>query len=259
MLVEQGKVEFCRTLVTMARTIAGNPQTFSRQELLIKAEQRALGQDDPAPHVVQITIGSTSFVSPHALQAYMQSLLPLELQEPGTVLWWLPSNNADFVFAPAKARAIPAIVAELRKGVRNGFPNLRACITTHGIGLDGVSPPVLPGLLAAIGLNGDTHNLRSVNCGPLHYPWRLAKQGRLEPTSTVEGWRISCAGVDNDHLFVVQDTTFSALQIQEAVAREVAQPCALSLVATANSNGHGQIPVWLIRIPAVAGPEVNRW
>ena len=71
MLVDQDKADFCRTLVTMARTIAGNPQAFSRQELLIKAEQRALGQHDPAPHVVQITIGSTIFASPQNLQAYI--------------------------------------------------------------------------------------------------------------------------------------------------------------------------------------------
>ena len=259
LLVEQHNAELCRNLVTMARTRTGDPQAFSSQELLVKAEQCALGQQEPAPHIVQFTIGSTRYGSTQGLQAYLRSLLPPGLREAGTVLWWVPSGDADFVFAPAKARAIPAIVAELRTGLRNGFPALRACVTTHGIGLDGVSPQVLPGLLAAVGLSNSIHGLRSVHCGPLHYPSRIAKQGRLDADSTIEGWKISCASIDNDHLFIVQDSTFSAMQIREAVANAIVQPCSLSLVAIANFNGPGQTPVWLIRIPAAAGPDITRW
>ena len=32
------------------------------------------------------------------------------------LLWWLPSAEADFVTAPTANHAVPAVVAELRRG-----------------------------------------------------------------------------------------------------------------------------------------------
>ena len=259
MLVDQDLAEACRILLARARARCGDPRAFSCREVLVKAEDRALRQEDPAPNAVQFIIGTTRMDSAEELHDHLCSILPRNLRDPGTVMWWVPSRNADFVFAPTASRAVPAVIAELRRGVACGFPPLRACMTTHGICIEGVNPAVLPGLLAAVGLNAASHSLQSVGRGPMHFPIRIAKQGTLDAGSDVEGWRISCATIDNDFLFVIDEANLAAGQIRAAVAHRVAQPCALSLVSVEQQDRQGRRPAWLIRLPAVAGQAVARW
>ena len=175
--------------------------------------------------MVQFIVGTTRQASVRQLQNFLRQILPPELQAPGDILWWTPTANADFIFAPTVPHAIPGVIAEIRRGIRAGHPAIKACVTNHGIALEGVSPPVVPGFLTAIGLGTPIHGLQSVGKGPMFYPFRVAKQGRLDPGTSIEGWRISCAMVDNDHLFIIEEDTLSGQQVRAAVAQAVAQPC----------------------------------
>ena len=103
---------------------------------------------------------------------------------------------------------------------------------------------MVPGLLTAVGLGSPIHGIRSVGRGPMFYPFRVAKQGILEPGTSIEGWRISCATIDNDHFYILEESTFSAQQVRAAVVEALVQPSAVSLVAIDTGNRTRQTPVW---------------
>ena len=165
-------------------------------------------------------------------------------------LWWVPSPHADFVFAPTSSRAMPAVVAELRKGVGQGFPALRACVTMHGIGLEGVNPTVLPELFAVVGLNSPSHGLHSVGRGPIATPSELPSKEYSTQGPTWKGGGYPALLID--------EATLAATQMRIAVANILAQPCTPSLVAIERQDRQGQQPARLIRLLAVTGPAVTR-
>ena len=92
----------------------------------------------------------------------------------------------------------------------------------------------------------------------MHYPFRVAKQGRAED-SAFQAWRISTACVDNDILLVIDDTSLPAERIRDAIAQTTAQPCAVSEVMTIGDSLDPSHPVWLIRVPAAGRADVQRW
>ena len=259
LLVSPEAADRCRDVIERIRTQAGDRTVLSTRERLFQAEHTALGQNTVAPDVVQFTVGCARALTADELRTHILANLPAQLRRPGEVLWWTSTREADYVFAPTMARAVPAVIAELKKAITEGFPSMRVCATTHGIAIGGVHPTLVPGLLSVAGLASATHGLTSVKSGPMHYPFRIAKQGMVEIGSSIEGWKISCAEVDNDPLYIVRDTTFTGTQIRAAIAATLGHPCTPSLAAIVELGDSAPIPVWLVRLPAVARPEADRW
>ena len=259
LLVSPEAAERCRNVIENIRVQTGDRTVLSTRERLFQAESTALGHSNVATDVIQITVGCARALTAEQLRAHLLSCLPAQLRRPGEILWWTSSREADYVFAPTAARAIPAVIAELKKGITEGFPAIRVCATMHGIAIGGINPNMVSGLLSVVGLGSDTHGLNSVKAGPMHHPFRIAKQGRLACGEPIEGWKISYAEVDNEPLYVVRDTTFTGTQIRAAIANTLGHPCAPSLAAIVEPGGSAPVPVWLIRLPAVARPEADRW
>ena len=115
--------------------------------------------------------------------------------------------------------------------------------------IDGISPSLVPGLLSAVGLTGGRGNGHCFSKGPLHFPFRIAKQGVMDRHCNTEAWRVSPALIDNDILLVVDDTSFTGPQLQLAVAEAVYQPCSVSFAAAADLQGNGTHPAWLLLPP----------
>ena len=65
-LVEESDIETWRNLIARAKQLNGDPLSFSYQEVLFKADCPLLGQNDIAPSVIQIEIGSPLYASPDA-------------------------------------------------------------------------------------------------------------------------------------------------------------------------------------------------
>ena len=257
-LVEEENIEDWRNLVTRANRISGDLTCFSYREILFRADCPHLGQDDIAPNIVQVEIGSPAYTSPETLQAHLLSLLDGQTSDPQANLWWLPDAAADFIMAPTSSNSIPAIVREIRGGLAGGFPTLRICASRYGIITDGVNPSLVPGLLPAVGLGAPQHGLDSLRRGPMHYPFRVAKQGRSH-NSAYQEWRVLPACVDNDVLLVIDDITIPAERARDAIAQTIAQPCAVSEVMTIGDTQDPSHAAWLIRIPAAGRAEVQQW
>jgi len=226
-------------------------------EALCKAPGSPAGMGEAPPDVLQVTI-STAFIEvSDDLLGRLIAHLPTAMRT-RALLSCTPGPLHDAILLPVALDAIPDAVRELQSQLNGGFPPFHVHISSQGILIGCLDPALGPGMLAQCGF-GEDCPAPCATRGPLHFPVRCAAQGYLRGHGTARIWRLSHAGTDTDHRFVIDGGHLSIADVRAAVARLLGHDCAVTEVEALKADGAGYTQAVLIRMPSAVGPAIRAW